>query len=115
MNAVIIGPLQFGGNSTEDKHQEFAETLKQHGIEPLVPHDLFDVPDIKTLKENDYIKRITEHVCKCDVVITLDGWHMERIAKRVVDLATQLEVEVIPQVNFAKWIKRKQEQSIARA
>lgn len=106
MKVFIIGPIAFGKETSDEQYQAFAAILKNYGIEPVHPFQLLDKDPKEPYKDAEILKTCIEHICKCDLVMTINNWHLQKIACRIITMATELEFEVIHEINLNKWLSK---------
>jgi len=91
MRVYISGPISGRPNGNREAFSLAADHLREHGYEPVNPHDLN--PGGGTWEE--CMRRDIAELVKCDAIALLPGWWSSRGALIEIQIAHVLGIQVV--------------------
>lgn len=101
----ISGPITGIERLNIDAFRIAEEKIRSMGMNPVVPHDLFEGIDTQHYKWEDFMRGCIKALMECDAVITITDWENSNGARIEVDLARKLNIEVFPLVSVKNLVK----------
>lgn len=96
----ISGPITGIPSLNIQAFRDAEQKIRSMGMNPVVPHDLFEGIDTQDFKWEDFMRGCIKCLMDCDAVITIEGWNDSEEARIEVDLARKLKMDVFPLHNI---------------
>lgn len=109
IRVYISGPITGYENGNQQAFKSAKDFLLELGYKVCNPHDIFGHDSIASdsslteeQKYNEYMKLDIIELCKCDRVMTIEGWEKSKGANIEVNLARQLGIKVDSYIIYQK-------------
>ena len=100
-STILPGTYFLCGQAAEKNfHFDKQEVLEELGFRVCNPYQMLSEYDLLDIPERLFNKYVFSLLVVCDKVITVHGWENSATAKKVVDIARILNIEVISYSTF---------------
>lgn len=92
----ICGPITGVPNLNAEAFRDVETKLRELGYMPVVPHDLFEDVDDKSMEYDNYIEGCVSALALCPIIILLQGWENSRGCNIEVNIGRIMSKKIIP-------------------